>query len=322
MGSHLDRNSATDPLMVPTREVWEQMSPVEQDHKESSIIAALEQEFNLMGETTVHFDSRASATEVLRRFFKGKGKTAFIASDLHTLYPGERAFYPDLLVVFDVEPHHRRSWNVMREGKGLDFALEILSKETKRRDRVEKLNLYARLAIPEYFIFDPELLTLHGYQLFQKSYTAIESSQGKVFSEILGLYLKVEEDKLRFSVPDGLEIPFANELMHQLNEKLTRKDRVIADYARELAEEKQRTLEEKQKAKSARQKAKEERQKAKEERQKAKEERQKVKEERQKAKEERQKAKEEKQRALAEKERADKAEAELQRLRQLLDLKK
>ncbi|MBF0236595.1 MAG: hypothetical protein HQM12_02720 [SAR324 cluster bacterium] len=45
-------------------------------------------------------------------------------------------------------------------------------------------------------------------------------------------------------------------------------------------------------------------------------------EEYQRAEAEKQRAEDEKQRAVAEKERADKAEAELQRLRQLLDLKK
>ncbi|MBF0349457.1 MAG: Uma2 family endonuclease [SAR324 cluster bacterium] len=280
MSISVENSQEIDPLMVPTREAWENMSPVERRQKEMSIIAALEQESSLMGETTIHFESRASATEVLRRFFQGKGRTAFIASDLHTLYPGERAFYPDLLVVFDVETHHRRSWNVMREGRGLDFALEILSRETRRKDRVEKLNLYMRIEIPEYFIFDPDLFSLKGYRLIQQIYQEIPPEDGKIFSQILGLYLKVEADKLRFSVPDGLEVPFAYELVEQLNQKLLHKERIIEDYARDLDEEYQR------------------------------------------AEDEKQRAEDEKQRAEAEKQRADKAEAELQRLRQLLDLKK
>ncbi|MGK5092823.1 Uma2 family endonuclease [Deltaproteobacteria bacterium TL4] len=269
MSTNIETESLHDPLLVPTRKVWDLMSPVEQNFKEDSIIAALEREFNLMGETTIHFDSRASATEVLRRYFEAKGRTVFIASDLHTLYPGERAFYPDLMVVYEVEPHHRRSWNVFREKKGLDFVLEILSKETKRKDRVEKLNLYARLAIPEYFIFDPDFLSLHGYGLRRKTYHEIEPENEKIFSEILGLYVQVEEDKLRFSVPDGLEIPFANELMTRLNEKVKRKDQVIADYARELEEERQRAEEEHQRAEEERQRAEEEHQRAEEERQRA-----------------------------------------------------
>ena len=110
----------SDPLMVPTVEEWKQLTFLQKKQVEERIIAALENEFDLMGETTMHFQARVSATEVLRRYFGNQGKKVFIASDLHTLYPGERAFYPDLLVVFDVSDHHRSSWNVLREKKGLD----------------------------------------------------------------------------------------------------------------------------------------------------------------------------------------------------------
>ncbi|MGK5092296.1 Uma2 family endonuclease [Deltaproteobacteria bacterium TL4] len=279
MNIDIEKTLQEDPLLVPTREMWEQMSPVEQSRTENAIIAALEQEFNLMGESTLHFDSRATTTEVLRRFFKAKGRTVFVASDLHTLYPGERAFYPDLLVVYDVETHHRKSWNVLREGKGLDFVLEILSKDTRRKDQVDKLNLYARLEIPEYFMFDPDYLKLRGYQLSGSLYREIENLKGKIYSTILGLFLQVEAEKIRFSLPEGIDVPFAQELVAQLNDKLSHKDHIISEYAQLLEEEKQRTEEEKQRAE------------------------------------------EEKQRAEEEKQRAEDAEAEIQRLRQLLKLK-
>ena len=208
-----------DSLMVPTREQWDQMSKTEQIIKESEIIAALERESNMMGETTLHFDARASATEVLRRYFKHQGKSVFVASDLHTLYPGERAFYPDILVVFDVPDHHRRSWNVLKEGKGLDFALEILSRATKRRDLVEKLNLYAQVGIPEYFIFDPDTLKLRGYHLVKNIYQEIAPKEGNCFSTILSLQVRADGDKIRFSVLEGLEIPFADELTARLAQR-------------------------------------------------------------------------------------------------------
>ena len=234
MSPQTHENPDHDPLLVPTQEQWNLMSEAEKNIKEARIIAALEREFNMMGETTLHFDARASASEVLRRYFKDQGKTVFVASDLHSLYPGERAFYPDLLVVFDVPDHHRRSWNVLREGKGLDFVMEILSRETKRKDRVEKLNLYARVGIPEYMIFDPDALSLRGYHLVKNIYQEMAETDGYCFSKILGLQVRVDGDKIRFSVPEGLEIPFSDELTARLNEKIGRKDRLIADYAREL----------------------------------------------------------------------------------------
>ncbi len=306
-------SDAYDPLLVPTREVWESMSEYERDEKESEIMAALEREFNMMGETTIHFDARASATEVLRRYFKDQGREVFVASDLHTLYPGERAFYPDLLVVYDVIYRHRRSWNVLREGKGLDFVLEILSRDTKRKDLVEKLNLYARLRIPEYFIFDPDRMKLRGFRLTHGLYQEMMEKEGELFSDVLGLKVRIDTDKIRFSAPEGLEIPFAEELTARLNEKISRKDRLIASYVEELRILEQAVLQE-------RQRVVEERKRVDEEQKRAEEERRRAEEERKRAEEERKRAEEERKRAEEEGRRAEKAEREVERLRTLLKL--
>ncbi len=244
-----------DPLYVPTQLEWEQMTESEKVERETNIISALEREFNLMGETTIHFEARASATEVLRRYYGNQEKKVFIASDLHTLYPGEQAFYPDLLVVFDVDDHHRRSWNVLREKKGLDFALEILSKATRRNDQVKKLNLFARLGIPEYFLFDPDNYTIRGYHLTQhahkkhQAYEDIKADTSKrVFSRMLGLHLTIEDYKLRFVVSEGLEIPFGDELINRLNHKLINKDHIIADSLCQIEDERKQKEEQEARA--------------------------------------------------------------------------
>jgi len=195
------------------------------------------------------------------------GKKVFIASDLHTLYPGERAFYPDLLVVFDVEDHHRRSWNVLKEKKGLDFALEIVSVSSRRNDQVEKLNLFARIGIPEYFLFDPEKFTLMGYELFthkglQKYHKLPEKKPNHVFSKILGLELMVENYKLRFVSAEGLEVLFGDELISRLNEKLIDSNEVIADSLRQIAEERKKKEEEQKKFEEEQKKAENEKQRA------------------------------------------------------------
>ena len=199
-----------------------------------------------MGETTVHFEGRVSATEVLKRYFSKGGRSVFIASDLHTLYPGEKAFYPDLLVVFDVKDHHRRSWNVLREKKGLDFVLEILSRDSKRKDKVDKMNLYARLGIPEYFFYDPETFELKGFQLVEGTYREIKNKEIGVYSGMLGLYLSLDNLKIRFSTPHGVEILFTDELIHNLNRKISEKDDLIKFYSgqAESAEEELRTVKE------------------------------------------------------------------------------
>ncbi len=238
--------SKNDPLIVPTKKEWRQLSSSEKNAVEDRIMFALDNDVSFMGETTLHFQARASASEVLRRYYNNRGKAVFIASDLYTLYPGEQAFYPDLLVVFDVDNHHRRTWNVIREGKGLDFVLEILSRGTRRVDQVQKLNLFARLGIPEYFIFDPDKYALSGYTLKNQVYHPIAAKTDKsIFSEILGLYLIVDNYKLRFIV-DGIDIPFGDELIQTLNQKLDGKNQLIANNQLLLAQErKQKEKEEK-----------------------------------------------------------------------------
>ncbi|MCU7834880.1 MAG: Uma2 family endonuclease [gamma proteobacterium symbiont of Taylorina sp.] len=247
----LNKVSHKDPLYVPDKQEWAKMTESERQAKEDSIICALEHESSLMGETTIHFNARASASEVLRRFYNGQGKKVFIASDLHTLYPGERAFYPDLLVVFEVEDYHRRSWNVHREKKGLDFVLEIISKSSRRNDQVEKLNLFARLGIPEYFMFDPDKYTLSGFRLdtaneYQQYLPIQPDHSNYLSSSVLGLNLIIDNDKLRFVSPDGLEVLFSDELIHRLNNKLSDKDEIIARARQEKEQERQEKEQERQ----------------------------------------------------------------------------
>ena len=248
----------TDPKLVPTEEEWEKMSISERDQVENRIIAALEYESDLMGESTIHFEGRASAREVLKRFFSKGGRKVFIASDLHTLYPGAPAFYPDLMVVFDVEDHHRRSWNVLRERKGLDFVMEILSRNSKRKDKVDKMNLYACLNIPEYFFFDPDLMELKGFQLTNGIYREIHRQNFGVYSGVLGLFLSMEDRKIRFISPHGLEILFTDELIQNLNHKLTKKDALIKEYARLYEEEQAEKEQEKERAEKEKERAEKE----------------------------------------------------------------
>lgn len=249
--------TASDPLLVPSQVAWEAMSKAEQDRVEEQIITALERESQLMGETTLHFKTRAASAEIISRFFKSQGQKAFVASDLHTLYPDEQAFYPDLMVVFDVENHERSSWNAMREGKGLDFVLEVLSKETKRKDRVQKLNLYARIEIPEYFMYDPERKKLSGFTLKSGTYQEIQNKDDHIRSEVLGLQLVLDEGMLRFASLDGVPLPFAGDLVFELNQKLGDSEQLNQDYARQLEKEKERRVAEEARAAEAEQKFKE-----------------------------------------------------------------
>ncbi len=81
--------------------------------------------------------------------------------------------------------------------------IETTSRKTKKKDTVTKPELYARLGVKEYFLFDPtqDYLdpSLQGYRLDGRSYLPIAmESDGALVSEEFGLRLKVEREDLQF----------------------------------------------------------------------------------------------------------------------------
>ena len=77
---------------------------------------------------------------------------------------------PDLLVAFNVANRHRGSYVVWEEGKPPDFVLEVVSPSSRRRDEEEKLDIYARMGVPEFFRYDPEDMALAGFELHREAY--------------------------------------------------------------------------------------------------------------------------------------------------------
>ena len=62
---------------------------------------------------------------------------------------------PDVYVAFDVANRHHRSYVMWEEGKPPDFVLEVVSPSSRRRDMQEKPELYAKIGVPELFLYDP-----------------------------------------------------------------------------------------------------------------------------------------------------------------------
>jgi hypothetical protein len=59
---------------------------------------------------------------------------------------------------------------------------------------------------------------------------------------LLGLHLTVENYRLRFVI-EGIEVPYGDELLNRLNEKLSAKDKVILDNLQMLKDECKKTEE-------------------------------------------------------------------------------
>ena len=113
---------------------------------------------------------------------------------------GDSPMAPGVYVAFDVANRHRNSYVVWEEGKPPDFVLEVVSPSSRWRDEEGKKDTYAKMGVPEFFIYDPEDPsgpTLSGFELRSGRYrllpeeTFVDGVVG-VRSHALGLCLCVK----------------------------------------------------------------------------------------------------------------------------------
>jgi Uma2 family endonuclease len=228
---------------APPQEVWDQLSPAEREQ----IVASLPSEFPVSEanppEGDWHFNTKVRAKSMLGSFFTKVKRRVYLACELPIYYPNERVFAPDLIAVVDVETHERQTWVVSTEGKGLDVAFEVHVKGDRRKDLERNVERYARLGIPEYFIFDRGRLRLSGYRLpspSARTYQPILPQGGRYACQVLGLELGIKEDRLRFFAGTASLLD-ADELVVSLESMLDNLEaRMLA--AEERAEEAERRL--------------------------------------------------------------------------------
>jgi Uma2 family endonuclease len=187
--------------MAPSAEEWEVLSPAER----AVVVAALPGEVTYdemaMPEGDLHSKAKARALDALRGYFTRQRRRIYLAQELPTYYPGEPRFAPDLLAVLDVEDVDRSKWAVSAEGKGLDWVLEVHVGGDRKKDAELNVVRYARLGIPEYFLYDRARNRLAAYRLASPDagvYTPIIPNHGLYESRVLGLEVQVDKDRLRF----------------------------------------------------------------------------------------------------------------------------
>jgi Uma2 family endonuclease len=113
---------------------------------------------------------------------------------------------PDFFVVLGTERKLRKSWMVWEEkGKYPNVIVELLSPLTAEIDRGLKKQLYQDVfRTPDYFWFDPDSLEFQGFHLVDGTYQPLTPNpQGHLWSQQLGLFLGIYQQKLRFFTPEG-----------------------------------------------------------------------------------------------------------------------
>jgi len=232
-----------DPRAPPT-EVWQALSAAQRE----AIVASLPSEWEdaLPPEGDRHWNPKVNARKTLERYFAKVGRSVYVGSELPIYYPAERVFAPDVFAVLDVARHDRDRWVVDAEGKGLDWILEIFLAGDRKKDHEGNVERYARLGVPEYFLFDRGRLRLWGFRLQSPTarvYEPLIPQVGRFRSTTLGLELGLVDERLRFFAGDA-ELPEAEELIARLEGFVDRLERRAEEEARRAEEETRRAEEE------------------------------------------------------------------------------
>ena len=230
-----------DDPRAPSQAVWDALSPEER----TRVVASLPVDVPLElypPEGDVHNRSKQRARDALGGFFERIGRRVYVSGELGIYYPNEPRFCPDVFAVLDVERRDRTRWVVSDEGKGLDVVLEVHVEGDWKKDAEVNVARYARLGIREYFIYDRRRLRLFGYRLASadaRTYQPIVPQAGRFASQVLGLDLVLEAERIRFFY--GTAPLFeAEELARELEQRMRTVEQRADDEAKRADDEAKR----------------------------------------------------------------------------------
>ena len=118
-----------------------------------------------------------------------------------------KSISPDIFVAFGIGKKERRIYKIWEEGKPPDFVLEFSSKGTYRNDLTRKVQLYASIGIPEYFLYDVDRrylpTPLMGFRRVGRDYVEIPPlAKGGIPSATLGLEFHLLDDTFGIYDPE------------------------------------------------------------------------------------------------------------------------
>jgi len=208
-------NISEDEVIFPPGDILSDEPPLESDlHRDQIdlLIRILKlwwrerQDFYASGNLTIYYSPNQKKSE----YFRG----------------------PDFFVVLGTEKKDRKSWVVWQEdGKYPNLIVEILSSSTTAVDKGLKKQVYQdTFRTPDYLWFHPVTMELQGFHLVDGKYQEIQpTTDGRLWSQQLELYLGVYEGKLRFFTTENQLILSSEELAEQ--------ERLRAEQAEERAEQ-------------------------------------------------------------------------------------
>ena len=162
-----------------------------------------------MAETPIHWENMTDLIGTLEDWFLPDPMVYVSGNMLMYYVPGDRHKHlsPDVFVTRGIPKRkHRPYFLVWEEGFAPQCVIELTSASTRDEDMLDKFGLYEQiLKVQEYFLFDPQAEylkpALQGYRLARGKYVRIEPVKRRLPSEVTGLHLERDGDRLRLYDP-------------------------------------------------------------------------------------------------------------------------
>ena len=162
-----------------------------------------------MAETDLHRDEMVYVIEALQDHFRS-AEDVYVSGNLLLYFVEGNPHYsvsPDALVTKGLEDAKTRRdiYKVWEEGRAPCWVMEVTSKSTRAEDLRKKKELYCRLGVEEYFLFDPREEYLHpplqAFRLAQGAgseyWPVAPEADGSLVSSLLGIRFRHEGEGLR-----------------------------------------------------------------------------------------------------------------------------
>ena len=169
-----------------------------------------------MAETPVHRRCMTYLIDALERHLRTEVRCpAYVSGNMFLYYEegNPRAVVAsDVFVALGVPDRDRDTFLLWEESKGPDFVVEVTSRSTRREDQGRKREVYARLGVSEYILYDPraEYLNppLRGFRLRGGVYYPVLASRSPegvlaLRSEVLGLELRDDRQEQLLRLHDS-----------------------------------------------------------------------------------------------------------------------
>ncbi len=169
-----------------------------------------------MAETEDHLDETIYLIEALRERFRDT-PDVYAWGDLFLYFKEgdpRSVVSPDVFVIKGVSKRRRRIYKFWEEqGRGPCLVVEVTSDSTRDEDLGRKKNLYERLGVEEYVLYDPlgDYLDprIQGFHLISGRYQKIPlQADGSLISRTAGVTFRMEGSQIRLvDTASGQSLP-------------------------------------------------------------------------------------------------------------------